>query len=229
MKYTYVTLVFFIIISGCKSSEKIVNNQNDKQDWINFLFRNYTGEKPSASFIIIEDGKIKDCQSFGYADLENKVLANCETNYRLGSVTKQFTAMGVLILIHQGKLNYHTKLTEVIPEFPEYGKEITIKHLLTHRSGVQNYSELYPKDAEKQLLDKDVLQLLIKQDRLLFPANSKYKYSNSGYALLALVIERISGKTFKEFMDMEIFDKTAMTNSTVYLNNLEIKKSCARL
>lgn len=223
MKYTYVTLVLLIVISGCKPSEKIVGKRTAKQDWVNYLFRNYMGEKPSASFIVIKDGKIKDCQSFGYADLENKVLANCETNYRLGSVTKQFTAMGVLVLINQGKLNYNTKLTEVLPEFPDYGKEITVKNLLAHRSGLQNYTKLYAKNSEKQLVDKDVLNLLIAQDSLLFPANSKYRYSNSGYAVLALIIERVSGKTFKEFMDIEIFEKIGMTNSTVYLNDLQIK------
>ncbi len=223
MKYTHLILVFLILICGCKTSEKLVEKKDDKQDLINFLFQNYIGEKPSASFIVIKDGKIKDCQSFGYADLDNKILANCETNYRLASVTKQFTAMGVLILINQGKLNYNTKLTEVIPEFPEYGKEITIKNLLSNRSGLQPYNKLYPKDAEKQLVDKGVLNLLIKQDSLLFPANSKYKYSNSGYAVLAMIIERVSGKTFKEFMDKEIFEKLGMANSTVYLKNLQIK------
>ncbi|MGG6230300.1 serine hydrolase [Tenacibaculum sp. SDUM215027] len=223
MKYTNLTLVLLIIICGCKSSGKIAEKQNDKQDWVNYLFRNYIGEKPSASFIVIKEGKTLDCQSFGYADLENKVLANSQTNYRLGSVTKQFTAMGVLILINQGQLNYDTKLNEVITEFPDYGKEITIKDLLTHRSGLQPYNKLYPKDAEKQIVDKDVLNLLIAQDSLLFPANSKYKYSNSGYAILAIIIERISGRTFKDFMDKEIFNKIGMTNSTVYLNDLNIK------
>lgn len=223
MKYTHLTLVLLIIISGCKSTEKFFRKQNDKQDWVNYLFKDYIGDKPSASFIVIKNGKTIDCQSFGYADLENKILANCETNYRLGSVTKQFTAMGVLILINQGKLKYNTKLTEIIPEFPDYGKEITVRHLLSHRSGLQNYFKLYPKTSEKQLVDKDVLNLLIAQDSLLFPANSKYNYSNSGYAVLALIIERISGQTFKDFMDIEIFEKTGMTNSTVYLNDLQIK------
>jgi len=223
MKDIYLTLVILIIICGCKPSEKLVEKKETNQDLITFLFRNYIGEKPSASFIVIKEGQIKDCQSFGYADLENKVLANCETNYRLGSVTKQFTAMGILVLINQGKLNYNTKLTEVIPEFPDYGKEITVKNLMSHRSGLQSYSKLYPKEAEKQLVDRDVLNLLIAQDSLLFPANSKYKYSNSGYAILALIIERVSGKTFKDFMDKEIFKKTGMTNSTVYLKDLQIK------
>jgi len=223
MKYTHLALVLFIIILGCKPSEKLIEKKETNQDLITFLFRNHIGVKPSASFIVIKDGEIKDCQSFGYADLENKVLANCDTNYRLGSVTKQFTAMGILVLINQGKLDYNTKLIEVIPEFPNYGKEITVKNLMSHRSGLQSYSKLYPKDAEKQLLDKDVLNLLIAQDSLLFPANSKYKYSNSGYAVLALIIERVSGKTFKDFMDKEVFEKTEMTNSTVYLKDLQIK------
>lgn len=223
MKFTYLALVFLIIISGCKPSEKLVEKKDSKQDLINFLFQDYNGEKPSASFIVIKDGKIKECQSFGYSDLENKILANCESNYRLASVTKQFTAMGILILINHGKLNYETKLTEVIPEFPDYGKEITIKNLLLHRSGLQAYNKLYPRDAKEQLVDKEVLNLLIKQDSLLFPANSKFKYSNSGYAVLAMIIERVTGKTFKEFMDEEIFEKLGMTNSTVYSKDVQIK------
>lgn len=223
MKYTHLTLVFFIIIYGCKPSEKLVEKEETKQDLINFLFQDYIGEKPSASFIVIKDGKIQGCQSFGYADLENKITANCETNYRLASVTKQFTAMGILILIDQGKLNYSTKMTEVIPEFPEYGNEVTIKNLLSHRSGLQPYNKLYPNDSKKQLVDKDVLSLLIKQDSLLFPANTKYRYSNSGYAVLAMIIERVSGKTFQDFMAEEIFKKLGMTNSTVYSKDVQIK------
>ncbi len=223
MKYSYLTLVFLIIISGCKPSEKLLEKKDDKQDLINFLFQDYIGEKPSTSFIVIKDGKIEKCQSFGYANLENKILANCQTNYRIASVTKQFTAMGILILINQGKLNYDSKLTEIIPEFPDYGKEITIKNLMTHRSGLQSYNRLYPKDWEKQLVDKDVLNLLMKQDSLLFPANSKFRYSNSGYAVLSMIIERVSGKTYKKFMDDEIFKKLGMTNSTVYLSDIKIE------
>tara|TARA_R110001632_G_scaffold35075_1_gene88708 strand:+ start:764 stop:2254 length:1491 start_codon:yes stop_codon:yes gene_type:complete len=223
MKYTSFSLVFLLLISGCKPSGKPVEKKVVQQEVINFLFQDYMGEKPSASFMVIKDGEIKDCQSFGYADLENKIPATCETNYRLASVTKQFTAMGILVLIQQGKLNYNTKLNEVLPEFPDYGKDITVQHLMTHRSGLQDYSELYPNDAEEQLVDNDVLNLLIAQNSLLFPANSKYEYSNSGYAVLAMIIERVSGQTFKEFMDKEIFDKIGMTNSTVYQKDLPIK------
>ncbi len=221
-KQVFLVFVLFIFISVCGTSQKVAQNE-DKDDWVQYLFQDYIGEKPSASFIVIKDGNIKACQSFGYADLENKILATCETNYRLASVTKQFTAMAVLILIDQGKLAYHTKLPEIIPEFPDYGKEITVKDLLTHRSGLQDYVKLYPRDAEKQLVDKEVLNLLVKQDSLLFPANSNYKYSNSGYAVLAMIIERVTGKTFTEFMNNEIFEKIGMTSSTVYEKETSIK------
>ncbi|MCM4174289.1 hypothetical protein DHD32_22760 [Arenibacter sp. TNZ] len=87
MKYTYLTLVFLIAICGCKSSQQLLEKKESKQDVINFLFQEYIGEKPSASFVVIKDGNIKECQSFGYANLENKILATCETNYRLASVT----------------------------------------------------------------------------------------------------------------------------------------------
>jgi len=223
MKHTHFTLVFLIIICICNHNERLYAQKDSNQDFINYLFQNYIGEKPSASFIVIKDGEIKKSQSFGYADLENKVLATSETNYRLGSATKQYTAMAILILIQKGKLNYETKLTEVIPEFPDYGKEITIKNLLSHRSGLPDYFRLYDKERKEQLDDLDVLNLLKKQDKLLFPANSYSKYSNSGYAILSLIVERVSKKSFKQFMDDEIFQKTGMTNSTIYQKDIEIK------
>lgn len=223
MKLTHFIVGFLIFISGSAPSQELIAKKETKQDLIDFVFRNYMGEKPGASFVVVKEGKIVDCQSFGYADLENKIPATCETNYRLASVTKQFTAMGIMILIDRGKLKYDTKLTEVFPKFPAYGKEITIKHLLTHRSGLLDYGKLYPKDSEEPLLDQEVLNIMMAQDSLLFPANTQFKYSNSGYAVLAMIIERVSGKSFKKFMEDEIFSKTGMTNSTVYVKGDPIK------
>jgi len=223
MKHTHLTAIFSVIICICSSFERLYAQSESNQELINYLFQDYSGEKPSANFTVIKDGKVKDCQSFGYADFKNKVLATCETNYRLGSATKQFTAMAILILIDRGQLNYETKLTEVIPEFPDYGKEVTIKNLLTHRSGLPDYFELYDKTRKEQLDDSDVLNLLKKQDSLLFPVNSRSKYSNSAYAILSIITERVSKKSFKQFMDDEIFQKIGMTNSTIYQKDLDIK------
>lgn len=223
MKYTAVLAAFFLLLIGATPSKAQDAKDATLQELINFVFRNYTGERPGASFAVMKEGKILECQSFGYADLEKKIRATCETNYRLASVTKQFTAMGILILIDQGKLQYDTKLTEVFPEFPEYGKEVTIRQLLTHRSGLLDYERLYPRDSEDQLLDKDVLNLLMAQDSLQFPVNSRFKYSNTGYAVLAIIIEKVSGKSFKEFIAEEIFGKTGMANSTMYVKGDPIK------
>ena len=223
MKYSFLTLISIIITCIINPYERLYAQKDNNQDFINYLFKDYMGEKPSASIIVIKDGKIKKTQSFGYADLENKILASSKTNYRLGSATKQYTAMAILILIQKGKLDYETKLTEVIPEFPDYAKDITIKNLLSHRSGLKDYFKLYDKKREAQLDDIDVLNLLKKQDKLLFPANSTSRYSNSGYAILSLIVERISKKSFEQFMNDEIFQKTGMTNSRIYQKDTEIK------
>ena len=214
--------MILILLVGCKSNKSEPINET-QTELINHLFKNYIGEKPSASFIVIKDGEIKVCKSFGYADLEKEVKADCNTNYRIASVTKQFTAMAIMKLISQGKLSYETKISELFPDFPEYGKEITIRQLLNHRSGLIEYFKLYPKDSEKQIVDKDVLELLKQQDSTLFIPNKNYKYSNSGYTVLSQIVEKISGMSYKDFMDKEIFEPLQMNNSTVYLKDLDIK------
>ncbi len=203
-----------MLFIGCEKnkSETISKSQTE---FIDYLFQDYKGEKPSASFIVIRDGEIVTCQSFGYANLEKAIKANCNTNYRIASITKQFTAMAVMILINQGKLSYETKLNDVFPDFPEYANDITIRDLLTHRSGLISYFSLYPRDSTKQIVDKDVLALLKQQDSLLFQPGKEFDYSNSGYAVLSQVIEKVSGKTFKEFLEETIFKPLEMNNSTI--------------
>lgn len=129
---------------------------NDNQ-FINYLFKGYSGHKPSASVIVIKDGEIKFEKSYGYADIKNNILATSKTNYRVASVTKQFTAMAIIILVNQGKLSYETKLTDVFPDFPDYGKDISIRHLLTHPSGLVKYTRFIRKGQTEQMLDRDVL------------------------------------------------------------------------
>ncbi len=215
MKYSFFSVIILLMFTGCKTNKPKTISEY-QTEFIDYLFQDYKGEKPSASFIVIRDGEIVTCQSFGYANLEKGIKANCNTNYRLGSVTKQFTAMAVMILIKQGKLSYDNKLSDVFPDFPEYAKAITIRHLLTHRSGLVSYFNLYPEDATKQIVDKEVLELLKKQDSTLFQPGKKFDYSNSGYAVLAQVVEKRSGKTFKAFLEEAIFKPLKMNQSTAY-------------
>jgi CubicO group peptidase (beta-lactamase class C family) len=225
MKYIPIAIVF-IMFTSCNLSKKIGKKDNVLDydiEFINYLFKDYQAERPSASVIVIKDGEIAFTKSYGYADIENKTIATPNTNYRIASVTKQFTAMAIMILVHQGKLTYETSLTDVFPKFPDYGKGITIRHLLTHRSGLVNYNRFIEEGRTEQMLDKDVLNGLFETDSTYFLPGAKYAYSNTGYAVLAQVIEKISGDFFSDFMMREIFLPLNMTNSTILEAEKEIK------
>ena len=164
MKYIplLITLLLFASCHSSKSISSARNTSDNDTEFVDYLFKEYQGEKPSASVIVIKDGEIHFVKSYGYADLENKVLATPNTNYRIASVTKQFTAMAIMLLVHQEKLSYTTTLKEIFPEFPDYGSDITIRALLTHRSGLVKYNRFIEEGQTKQMLDKDVLKGLLK-------------------------------------------------------------------
>lgn len=218
--------IFFILFLGCNSSRNMHETQAQSEydlEFIDDLFKDFDGEKPGASVIVIKNGEIEFAKSYGYADLENNILATPKTNYRIASVTKQFTAMGVMILINQGKLTYQTKLTDIFPEFPRYGKDITVRQLLTHRSGLVKYNRFIEEDRTQQMLDIDVLNGLLTTDSTYFQPNTKYAYSNTGYAVLAQIIEKVSGMSFPDFMKKEIFRPLKMRHSTILEIGKEIK------
>ena len=223
MKYIQLAFVLILFI-GCNSSKNSIKKHSKKLgydiEFIDYLFKDYNGKKPSASFIIIKDGKPELAKSYGFADIENEIRATPRTNYRIASVTKQFTAIAIMILVHEGKLSYETKLTEIFPEFPEYGKDISIRHLLAHRSGLVRYNRFLEEGSTKQMLDKDVFNGLLKTDSTYFFPGTQYAYCNTSYAVLAQIIEKISRISFAEFMQKEIFEPLRMKNSMV----LEIDK-----
>ncbi|MFT4524788.1 MAG: CubicO group peptidase (beta-lactamase class C family) [Bacteroidia bacterium] len=226
MKFIQFILILSILFIGCKSAKQITED-NSKSDYdinfVDYLFKDYSENRPSASVLVIKDGEIELAKSYGYADLDNKILATPETNYRIASVTKQFTAMAIMILIDQDKLSYETRITDVFPEFPKYGNDITIKQLLTHRSGLVRYNRFIEEGRTEQLLDKDVLAGLLETDSTYFQPNTKYAYSNTGYAVLAEVVAKISGVSFADFMQKEIFQPLEMTNSTILEIDKDIK------
>ncbi|MDC0230607.1 beta-lactamase family protein [Aureispira] len=189
---------------------------------IDQLFRRYSGKKPGASFMVIKDTNIIVNKSYGYANLDEKIKATANTNYRTASVTKQFTAMAIMMLIHQNKLSYESKLTEIFPDFPDYGNKITIKHLLVHRSGLIDYMNLIAKNRTEQILDDEVFQLMKEQSRTLFDPGSRYEYSNSAYAVLAEVIAKLSGISFRHYMKTKIFNPLNMSNTSVYKKDIPI-------
>src|SRR4051794_30002201 len=153
----------------------------------------------------IDHGKLVFEHAGGVADVERKEVCTPATNFRIASVSKQFTATAVMLLVDRGKLSLDDPLTKFFPGFPDYGKKITVKQLLNHTSGLPDYEKLIPPGTVLQVDDLDVLHLLMDTKQPLFNAGEKFAYSNSGYTLLGLIVEAVSQKPFHEFVVSEIF------------------------
>ena len=209
-------LVLSLLLTGCSMT---------KEEQIDELFADYNKPgMPGAAVMVIKDGEILLQKGYGLADLDKAEPVTEQTNFRLASVTKQFTAMSILLLIDEGKLSLQTTLKDVFPDFPGYGSGITIKNLLQHTSGLIDYEDLIPDTAAEQLKDKDVLDLIMKTDSTYFIPGSQHKYSNTGYALLALIVEKVSGKNFRDYLQENIFSPLGMSNTIAYEKNInEVK------
>ena len=183
---------------------------------IDALMSDYTGDVPGASVLVLRDGEAVVRAGYGLSDLEAHTPATATTNYRLASVTKQFTAASILLLSEGGRLKLEDRVRKWLPSLPKSAEPITIRHLLTHTSGLIDYEDVIPETFKPQLHDADVLRLLESQDRTYFRPGSDYRYSNSGYALLALIVERASGRTFATFLRERIFQPLGMSNTVAY-------------
>ncbi|KAF1716519.1 serine hydrolase [Pseudoxanthomonas yeongjuensis] len=181
------------------------------------LMQPYDGDVPGASLLVLKDGKAVVRRGYGRADLEKGIEAGPATNYRLASVTKQFTAAAILLLAQDGKLSIDDPVRKWLPTLPRSTDGMTLRHLLEHTSGLLDYEDLMAKPYDGQIRDAGVLALLEKEDRLNFPVGSTYRYSNSGYALLALVVERASGLSFPEFLRTRIFAPLGMHDTLAYV------------
>lgn len=192
-------------------------DESARQAEIDRLMRPYDGEVPGASLLVLKDGKAVVRLGYGRSDLERHAEAGPSTNYRLASVTKPFTAAAILLLAQDGKLAVEDPVRKWLPELPEAADGVRVRHLLDHTGGLFDYEDLMTKPYEGQISDAGVLALLAKQDGLYFPPGSAYRYSNSGYAMLALVVERASGKRFAEFLRSRIFAPLGMRDTLAYV------------
>jgi CubicO group peptidase (beta-lactamase class C family) len=179
---------------------------------IDALMRDYTGNVPGASVLVVRGSDVPVRKSFGMANLEEHVAAAPNTNYRLASVTKQFTAASILLL----NIPLEDSIRKYLPELPAYADAITVKHLLTHTSGLIDYEDLIPAGTTKQVHDIDVLHMLASESKTYFPPGTQYRYSNSGFSLLSLIVERASGQPFADFLRTHIFEPSGMTNSVAF-------------
>ncbi len=184
-----------------------------------------TDKTPGFAVLVKKDGRVVFERGYGVKELRTNLRIDTKTNFRLASVTKQFTAMAVMLLVHDQKLKYETTLGEIFPEFPEYGKSITVRQLLNHTGGLPDYEDLMDAaeknkgtiwSPEKQIQDTEVLQLLEKESKGKFTPGTKWDYSNSGYVVLGLIVGKISGKSYGGFLRERIFAPLKMTGTVVY-------------
>ncbi|HEY3219803.1 MAG TPA: serine hydrolase domain-containing protein [Gemmatimonadales bacterium] len=185
------------------------------------LFTAYSGAAPGASVVVISDGRVIVRRAYGTADLEHHIAAAPETDYRLASVSKQFTAMAIMLLARDGRIRYDQPVRDFLPELPAATQAVTIRHLLNHTSGLWDYEDLIPESRTAQLDDTDVLTLVRSKDSLYFPAGSQYRYSNSGYVLLGLIVARVSGMTFPNFLRTRVFLPLGMGASVAHVEGLD--------
>ena len=208
-------LVFLAIgIVGCDGGAKTMSDDSVVDD----IMRAYQGDVPGASVLVIRDGKALVRKGYGLANLEEHEAATPATNYRLASVTKQFTAAAILLLAEDGRLGLDDRIRQWLPSLPDATDAITIRQLLTHTGGMIDYEDVMPATQDTQLLDIDVLHLLEAQDRLYFAPGSDYRYSNGGYSMLALIVEEASALSFPAFLKQRIFEPLGMDNTLAFVD-----------
>lgn len=209
-----------LLLTGCAIGGPAVNQAEAKpatlEHQVDALMHDYIGRVPGASVLVIHDGAPLLRRSFGMADLEAGNAATPQTNYRLASVSKQFTAASILLLAEDGRLRLDDPVRRWLPSLPEATAAVTVRHLLTHTGGLIDYEDVMDPGDPRQVHDVDVLRLLEQQDRTYFAPGHGYRYSNSGYALLALIVERASGQRYADFLRTHIFEPLGMRDTVAY-------------
>lgn len=186
------------------------------------LVEAYAPDEPGCSVLVLWDDEVLFAQGYGVMEKASMRSITPETRFRLASISKQFTAMAILLLVEQGRLSLDATLTDVFVDFPSYGNAITVHHLLTHSSGLMDYEGLIPDDATEQVHDADVLRIMMDQRVTLFEPGSEFRYSNSGYALLAMIVEARSGMRFAEFLQEELFAPLGIPNAVAFEQGLSV-------
>lgn len=179
--------------------------------------RNFPAAQPGGALLVVVDGKTVYNRGVGWANREAKTPITPETNFRMASVSKQFTAMCILLLEGQKKLSVDDNLLKFFPDFnPRVGQKIKLRHLLTHTSGILDYESLLAPDRKTQVFDAEVLALLKPQDSTYFEPGRQFRYSNSAFCLLTQVVERIAKKPYLDFITENIFRPLGMNQTTLY-------------
>ncbi len=185
---------------------------------VDAVFARWTSKTPGCAVGVAQDGKAVLEKAYGMADLEHDVPNAADTIFEAGSVSKQFTAAAVLLLARDGKLSLDDQARKYVPELPDYGKPLTIRHLLTHTSGLRDWGEIeaiagWPRTS-RAYTHAHVLDIVSRQGSLNFEPGTWWSYCNTGYNLAAIIVSRVSGVPFAEFCRTRIFEPLGMTRTS---------------
>ncbi|KAA0069359.1 class A beta-lactamase-related serine hydrolase [Rhodanobacter sp. T12-5] len=200
-----------ILLGSCAATA------TDAAQHTDHLMRKYAGNVPGASLLVLKDGKPLVRRGYGMANMEQHIAATPATDYRLASVSKQFTAAAILLLAEDGKLKLGDSIRHWLPSLPGMADKVTLRELLSHTGGLIDYEELIPPGTTGQLDDQDVLRMLSATSKSYFAPGTAYRYSNTGYVLLGLVVEKASGESLPAFMQQRIFKPLHMDHTLMYV------------
>ncbi|WP_347925697.1 serine hydrolase domain-containing protein [Pontimicrobium sp. SW4] len=218
LKCPLVTLALLVLLSLPTNAQTL----EAKID--SLLFAKYESIAPGAAFLIAKNGNVIYRKAFGQANLELNIPMKPENIFEIGSMTKQFTAIAILMLVEQGEIELTDEITKFIPDYPTDNKKITVHHLLTHTSGIKSYTRMKALNdiATKDLTPMELIDFF-KDEPMDFNPGEKYRYNNSGYAILGYIIESISKQSYASFIEEHIFKKLDMTSSLFASHSKVIK------
>lgn len=213
MKNTKQLMAIFLFVTALFVTTEI-NAQNLEITLDELLAKNYSGNNPGATALIYKNGEVIFRNAMGKANLELDRSMRAEHVFEIGSITKQFTAVSILMLMEEGKLSIEDEITKHLPDYPTSGKKITIHHLLNHTSGIKSYTGManFIEFARQEHSPEDIIDFF-KNEPMDFDPGEKYLYNNSGYILLGYIIEKVSGETYADFIKERIFEPLGMKNS----------------
>jgi CubicO group peptidase (beta-lactamase class C family) len=234
----FITLILFIVgftATGILGQQNIAAKTQPSDDELTkkvdaFLSQWNKNDMPGCAVGVIKDGRLVYKRGFGMANLDYDIPNTPATLFNLASASKPFTAFSIALLAQQGKLSLDDDIRKYVPEIPEYGDTITIRHLLHHTSGIRDYQALVffsGLPVDNALNDKAVLNMLARQKNISFKPGTKHQYSNSGYHLLGIIVGRVSGKSLRAFAEENIFKPLGMKNTLFFDNRFEVIKNRA--
>ena len=190
----------------------------DRAGRVDAVFAKYNPATPGCAVGVAEHGKPALTKGYGSADLEHDVRITPDTIFEAGSVSKQFTAASILLLARDGRLSIDDPARKYIPELPDYGKPLTIRHMLNHTSGLRDWGSVaaiggWPRGTRVHT-HANVLEIVSRQESLNFPPGTRWSYTNTGFNLAAIIVERVSGKSFQDFTHERLFAPLGMTQTS---------------